>query len=400
MLSPYFILNMKSIAIIIVYPEYNETFCNTNIYYFIVNYEAIVLLIFSKSILYALCKLLDFLHNGGLKMDCFKLLGIEPTIDKNIIKHAYAKLIPLHSFETDPEGFSNIKFAYEAALKESSKTEEKALNFSSINQFMEEFEKNYGDFKFRIDSAEWVSFLDRDICYSIDTSEEIGNKILTFIMDNPNFPNKILAIFDSFFFWSSSDNRLHKDFPRSFINTLIDKIHTKDSFDYDYLLNSRDCMQDEFILQFEAAKTFLNDNNLYKAKKSIDKANDICPSHPDLFLLKCEYLIKIGNNNEAAKLLEQIKKEPLDKATIFFLSGEISFKTGDIVAAYNNYKKALALDQTHTKVLYSLGLCSIGLKKYEEALNCFKKLNALMPNNKNVINLLQASYDFQKDSQK
>ncbi|HOJ78322.1 MAG TPA: J domain-containing protein [Bacillota bacterium] len=49
-------------------------------------------------------------------MNCWHILGIEPTVDLKTIKKAYALKLRIHHPEDDPEGFNRLRSAYEAAL--------------------------------------------------------------------------------------------------------------------------------------------------------------------------------------------------------------------------------------------------------------------------------------------
>lgn len=51
-----------------------------------------------------------------LIMNCWHILGIEPTVDLKTIKKAYALKLRIHHPEDDPEGFNRLRSAYEAAL--------------------------------------------------------------------------------------------------------------------------------------------------------------------------------------------------------------------------------------------------------------------------------------------
>lgn len=50
--------------------------------------------------------------------DIWAVLGIEPTRDKTAIKAAYLAQLPLHHPEDDPEGFQQLRGAYEAAIEQ------------------------------------------------------------------------------------------------------------------------------------------------------------------------------------------------------------------------------------------------------------------------------------------
>lgn len=120
-------------------------------------------------------------------MDCFGILGINSTKDAKEIRKAYSKLLTKYSPENDPEGFQKIRKAYEEALastKEDNCTNQEEL--SPLDRFMKDFEDTYENFEKRLDLDCWTELLERDICCNIETSKEVSNKILIFIMDNFN----------------------------------------------------------------------------------------------------------------------------------------------------------------------------------------------------------------------
>ena len=49
-------------------------------------------------------------------MNCWKVLGIEPTQNKKEIKKAYAKLLKQYHPEENPEEFKQIQEAYQQCL--------------------------------------------------------------------------------------------------------------------------------------------------------------------------------------------------------------------------------------------------------------------------------------------
>lgn len=49
-------------------------------------------------------------------MDCFNVLGISPTKDRKIIRHAYATLAKKYNLETDADEIEKLKSAYDSAM--------------------------------------------------------------------------------------------------------------------------------------------------------------------------------------------------------------------------------------------------------------------------------------------
>ncbi len=50
-------------------------------------------------------------------LDCWNILGISPSTDKKVIKKAYSALLKQHRPDTDPEGYQQLREAFDLAIK-------------------------------------------------------------------------------------------------------------------------------------------------------------------------------------------------------------------------------------------------------------------------------------------
>lgn len=327
-------------------------------------------------------------------MDCFKLLGIQPTKDIKIIKRAYAKMLKVCSPEEDPSGFQELRNAYEEALERANEADDFSQDLlSPVDDFMVKFEEYYADFQKRIDSSLWKELLERDVCYNIDTSQEINNKILRFIMEHYNFPHEVWVLFNSYFSWSTKKEKLYQEFPQNFIDFIVYRATQKDFFRYDYLLNCGD-RQEAFIEAYKQGCRALEEYDLYHTQKHIDEATEISPDHPDLLVLTARYLMTNGQIAEAHTLLsDSINKNDEDLNAVIH-RGHLFFRMGKFQDAYDDYKKANTIDPESTDLLFPLGKCCISLGKYEEAIEHLQRLRDKLPYNREVWILLNSAYCF------
>jgi len=330
-------------------------------------------------------------------MECFEILGISHTKDTKAIRKAYSSKLQFYPPETDPEGFQKLRAAYEEALKKAKQEDKEDSILTPVDEFMKRVEENYNIFEKRINTSVWKEMLESDICFNIDTGKEISERILTFLMDKYHFPYEVWSLFDSYFSWSTKKDKLYTKFPKNFIDFVVYKITTKDYFRYEYLLKSKQGLEEKFIAEYNKGCHAIEEYDLYTVKKAISEAEDICPEHPDLFLLKARYLITNGRLEEGKVILsELIEKEPEDMYAYLY-RGNLSFRKGNFEDAYNDFKKVLHIKPDFIDALFSVGKCCISTEKYEEAIKHLTYLRDIIQYNREVRVLLATANLFYID---
>lgn len=330
-------------------------------------------------------------------MDCFEILGISPTKDTKEIKRAYSKKLQIHNPESDPEGFQKIREAYEEAIAKASQEESNNTELTPVEAFMAKFKACYDDFEKRIDEKAWRELLDSDICCNIETGKEISERILAFIMDNYNYPYEIWVLFDNYFSWKNKKEKLYQQFPKNFIDFVIYKITNKTYFRYEHVKNCERGQEETFLTEYSKASNSLEEYDLYTAKKSLEKAKEICGDHPDLKILTSRYLMANGQLEEAKSILDSIIDSIENDLFAYYYRGNLYVRLGKFEDACIDYKKVLEIKPDFIDVLYSIGKCCLSLSKYEEAADYFEKLAELVQYNRDVRVLLNSAYSFQLD---
>lgn len=331
-------------------------------------------------------------------MDAFEVLGIAFTKDVKEIRRAYSRLLAKYSPETDPEGFQRLRAAYEVALAKVHQEETETVFLSPIDQFMKDFEKNYRCFEKRLDIDSWTELLERDICYNIESSKEVSYRILTFIMDNYNFPTEVWRLFDSYFSWKSKKDSLYSQFPRPFIDFVVYKISNGSNLDYNLLTACQDDRRDEFISELGKIRNAIDDVDLYTAYSSIKLADEICPEHPSLNILRARYLAIDGQVQGALNIFNSILEEDKDNYDALYYRVELYSRLGRLEEAYQDGKRLIELEPEALGVYYSLTRYCISLQKYEEAISYAEKLSDISQYRGDVKVLLNSAYSFYIDS--
>lgn len=329
-------------------------------------------------------------------MDCYKVLGIEPTRDIKLIKKAYSKLLPVYNPETDPAGFQVLRAAYEEAISRISDNNSDTA-VTSVDSFMKKFEENYNDYRKRIDVSSWKTLLESDVCYNIETGKEVNFKVLRFIMEHYFFPYEVWNVLNDYFSWSTQKEKLYSQFPKNFIDFVVNRVKNRNPFRFECLVGCKEGRQEQFIDEYYKACTALDEYNLYGANASINICKEICPSHPDLLILTARYLMVNGKLEDADALLTSVIRKNTKDVFAHVFKGHLLYRIGKYADAYEEYKKAFDLYPESTEVLFSLAKCCTSLEKYEEAIQYLNSLSSVSEYNREGAVLLVSAQNFWLD---
>lgn len=112
-------------------------------------------------------------------MNCWALLGIEPSRDQVSIRAAYRSRLPEHHPENDPSGFQALRAAYEAALKWAQSEQADNESPKACAQVLAQFHAMLGDAAGRFNSPAWRSFVEQLDRLSLDVLEEVNWALLS-----------------------------------------------------------------------------------------------------------------------------------------------------------------------------------------------------------------------------
>lgn len=185
-------------------------------------------------------------------MDIWKILNISPTKEKNILKKAYREVLSHVNPEDDPEGFMELRKAYEEALRLADVNDEENADEDELTGIIREL---YNDFERRIDLNEWKLLFDRNEFVSLDTSDEACRLLLTFLMTNIHLPRSVWSYIVEMLDIRARKKELEEIFPGDFLDFIINNAEYDDLIDYE-LFEGDEKQFDEYIdnyYRFDAA---------------------------------------------------------------------------------------------------------------------------------------------------
>jgi len=218
-------------------------------------------------------------------MDFWAVLGIKSTTDSSAIRKAYAAKLKIFHPEDDPEGFQQLRLAYENAINLakrnqkfaktvnaqqsslSSQLEPSYCNQKSIDiiprvlatanmdarcttdelvsDFICKVRNLYNDPNLIKDVAQWKILLEDEKYWNIEVKQRLNLQLLHFLFDPEVFsqklspyqktspyrvhdyslPYEVWELLDTFFFWTEQERELYNIFPKEFLDFVWEKIH-------------------------------------------------------------------------------------------------------------------------------------------------------------------------------
>lgn len=312
-------------------------------------------------------------------MDYFKVLNIEPTKDKNLIKRAYMEELSKHNPEEDPEGFKLIRQAYEELMNRKDDGEEEA-DTSPSGVFMEKVRDIYGDFAKRIDPEVWKELLKEDAAFAIDSMEEVNKKLLVYIMDHYYLPHPVFQILEGHFAWREKESELRHEFHPNFIQYIIANSMYDDNIRYHLFDPQPDKDYDKFLNLYFQAERLINEGKKEEAKKTLDELCALDIRHPDLTILQIRYNLQLNELDKAYSLAEGLLEKYGDDTAALYAAGQVLLSKKNIGKAMPYFNRIIEKDPDNIGGKKGVADCHFEKGEFEEAKNIYVEILEKYPN--------------------
>ena len=228
---------------------------------------------------------------GGRLMNIWKILGIDKTKDKEKLKKAYRiKLVSVNP-EDDPEGFMELRHAYEEAVRQAD-MEDKPKDTSPMGQLATYIEELYKDFYRRIDVEEWKELFNRDEFVSLDTSEDAFKVLMKFLMENFYIPQTIWKLLVETFDIKDRKKELAEIYPEDFLDYMINNSMYDDLINY-YLFDGDYEDFEEFIGKYFKLDLAIRKRDRENQSKYFKELDELNVSHPYVEINRIRHSVQV-----------------------------------------------------------------------------------------------------------
>lgn len=256
-------------------------------------------------------------------MDIWKILGIQATKDKDALKKAYRTKLSVTNPEDDPDGFMELRQAYEEAVRLADTEEEESQDDSAMGQLTRIIEEHYRDFDKRISEEAWEELLNRDEFVSLDTSCEAFYTLLRFLMSNFYLPQKIWRFIVDYFDIAARKKELSEIFPGDFIEYILNNSEYEDMINYELFEGNQE-EYDTYIENYYHLDAAIRRREFDEQDRYLSALEELDVYHPYLELCKMRGDVQ-RMNVETEKRREQAGEgadEPQTEITTASLFGD------------------------------------------------------------------------------
>ncbi|ASJ56477.1 hypothetical protein BP422_24685 [Brevibacillus formosus] len=364
-------------------------------------------------------------------MNIWRILDIDPTEDISTIKKAYAKKLKLHHPEDDPEGYQQLREAYDQAIKmakqgqrkprmepilvDPSTSEEEEVDeevptltvqrvlsidavheqldrddqVDSIDAFIEQVQALYDDFPSRINPENWTRLLHSDLVWDIQQSRLIRERLFDFLEEHHHLPKSVWVKLEECFHWRELiEKPYYMDEHSEEFCAYYRKQLDEPGLRFDTLLQATDIDHDLFLSYRDSAYQALKENQLEQAGSSLNAAIALFADDPDLLRLLGEYCQRIGDMDGAIDAFSRINSLQPDAIDNYVARAYIWYNHQHFTEARKECEYILSQVPNHAEALSLLGKCQLELGDAALAKATFQQLLAANPHDYQALIML------------
>lgn len=304
----------------------------------------------------------------------FAVLGLEPTKDENAIRNAYRTKLPLTNPEDDPEGFKQLREAYETALKlaaSQDEAEEKEIDSTPSGLFVQKADALYTSLTGRLDAAAWKELFDDPAFLDLDEEENCREKLISYLMNHCYVPTQVWKVLGSELHILEDREKLYEKFPRDFIDYMARKIQKGEDFEFDQLRGDDDVDLDGWIFLFAKAGREENEKNYEAMEVTLNEALTKGIFHPGQSLMQARLCQRKGELEKGDGIIEMLLNSEFgDSLNVLYQSAEYFWETMRKEKASELYLRIQKDNPKHYMANRRLAQWNLEKGAFEEAKQC------------------------------
>lgn len=311
--------------------------------------------------------------------EVFHILGTAPTKDEAAIKSAYRKKLSAVNPEDDQEGFKRLRKAYEEACSyaRGRKGEEKEEDTTPSGLWVRQAFALYGCLSSRCDEEAWKRLFQEEVFISLEGFEECRKKLLVFLMNHFQFPQKIWLVFDKYLNICEEKNYLEEEFPKDFIQFIVQRCREKESFDYSLFQGPDDGDYDSFLNFYREGAAALNRQEYEGVEQAVEKAEATGIFHPYMEILRALAYKGDGRGEEAGELLTGLLERYPDNGAVLFHVSNYFWERERKEEAWECCRKLKELEPENYMANYRLAFYYYEKEDYRAAEECLKQVSGV-----------------------
>lgn len=261
----------------------------------------------------------------------FAVLGLEETRDEEAIKSAYRQKLRLVNPEDDPEGFKQLREAYEAALKRAAQAQEQMeeADDTPSGVWLQKASALYHSLKGRQDGEGWRALFREPEFLDLEEEENCREKLIAFLMKHCYFPTQVWKEIGAGLQVEQEKEKLYEKFPKDFIDFIVRKVQRGEDFEFELLHGPDDGDLDGWIFLFSKAGREENEKNYEAMEETIREAQEKGFTHPGLTMMKARMFLATGRTAEGDALVELLLGgSEMDSLGVQYQTAEYFWESG------------------------------------------------------------------------
>ena len=327
----------------------------------------------------------------------WRVLGIDPTKDEEQLKMAYYEKLKDTNPEDDPEGFKELREAYEEAVRLATAPEEREEEKpeeekTPVDKWIDRADALYHQLSKRIDVEEWKKLLSDELCVALDTSEEIAERFLAFGMDHPYFTAEAWHLFDTTFSIRDRYQQYLEKFPKDYMDYVVRQIEQDMFINFADFEGADDADYDTFIRAFFALKGANDASDEAEAAKIIADMEDMFIEHPLFDVEKLRHAMMKKDMEKVKRYLERLEEGGYKEGVyITYYMGEACWELERQEEAYTYFQKMDEMAPNHPASMIGKARYLLYAEKYEEAKELCLDMMDLHGESEEIMDILRKS---------